>query len=102
MTSNNPHFASNSAVASYIDSSGNSVIHVFVSDGYTVTEKVWSGGGWQTGYLSVPGHTVSATAYSVGGSNCLRVYCVSNEVITEYGNDGGSGNGWYTGSFSYP
>lgn len=95
-----PHFPSNSAVASYIDSSGNSIIHVFASDGYHVTDKVWTGGGWQAGSFSQAGHNVSATAYVVSGMACLRVYCVADDVLTEYGNDGG--NGWYVGSYAYP
>jgi len=102
MTSTNPHFPSNSAAASYINSSGNSVIHVFVSDGYTVTDKIWNGSAWQPGTFSAPGHTVSATAYIVSGMPCLRVYCVAKDAITEYGNDGDTPGGWYTGSFSYP
>lgn len=95
-----PQIPANSAVASYIDGGGNSIIHVFVSDGYTVTDKVWTGAVWQSGSFSQAGRNVSATAYVVNGTPCIRVYCVSQDVLTEYGQDGGGS--WYVGGFSYP
>ena len=95
-----PEFPATAAAVSYIDGNGQSIIHVFTSDGYTVTDKVWTGSGWQAGTFSQPGHQVTATAYVVSGMACLRVYCISKEVLTEYGSDGGGS--WYVGSYSYP
>jgi Fungal fucose-specific lectin len=78
-------------------------LHVYSSNGTTVTEEALDpGGDWDAGTLSVSGSTVGATSWKdTGGQYHIRVY-VSNatltgSMITEYSNDGA---GWSQGSLS--
>lgn len=95
-----PKFPATVASIAYVDTTGANTIQVFVSDGYTVTDKYWSAGGWVAGDFSQSGHQVSALAYNNGTGWSIRVYCIADDKLTEYGRD--NGGTWYVGGYSYP
>ena len=74
-------------------------IHVYSTDGYNVTERVWNGQVWADGSFKASGEQVSATCYQAAGTVRIRVYCNFEDKTTEYCSDD-SGNTWYQGGYS--
>ncbi|MFX8114527.1 hypothetical protein ABTL09_20165, partial [Acinetobacter baumannii] len=77
----NPSFPIATAAVSYFDPNNSNAlaIHVFSTDGYSVTERyiTSNGNGWQTGPLNQSGTAVSATAWNDSAGSHIRVYCTS-------------------------
>jgi len=86
------------ASVSWVDSSGNLSIHVYWTDGYTVSERMFSNNAWTTGGFSQPGEQVSATVWQDSGGVHIRVYCTFEDALTEWCQD--AGKPWYNGGFS--
>lgn len=93
-----PSYPIDTAAVSWIDTSNIAQLHVFSSDGYTVTERYWAGSSWATGSFSAQGSQVSATAYVLNGQPYLRVYCNFEDQTVEYCQD--AGGAWYQGSYT--
>lgn len=99
-TTANHSFPSNTASVSWVDSSGNTMIRVYSSDGYNVTETAWDGSAWAATTFKQSGSAVSATAQSRSGTGWIRVYCTFQGHTTEYCCDDGSS--WYQGGYPSP
>ena len=94
-------FPSATASISWLDSSGNTMIRVYSSDGYHVTEQAWDGGSWSATGFKQPGADVSATCQlRTGGTAWIRVYCTGEEKTVEWCSDDGST--WYQGGYPSP
>lgn len=98
--SDKPSYPVSTAVVSWIDSNGGAHLHVFSCDGYTVIERYTDPGtnGWATGALNQPGSSVSATAWTAGGSGSIRVYCTNDDGTIEWCSDAGAA--WYQGAYT--
>lgn len=103
MTQSNPNYPIGTASVSFFDpNNGNSLtLHVFSTDGYTVTQRYSAGGtnGWVTGGFNEPGSAVSTTAWLDSAGAHVRVYCTNDDTTTEYCWDPGS-TVWTKGSYT--
>ncbi len=86
------------ASISWVDQNGIAQLHVFSTDGYTVTQRYWGSSSWLTGGFTAPGSHVSATVYLLQGQPYIRVYCTGQDKTVEYCWD--AGGAWYTGSYT--
>jgi hypothetical protein len=103
MAADNPKYPIATASVSYFDpNNANALnIHVFSTDGYTVTERYAvsnESGGWMTGEFNQPGSAVSATAWVDSAGAHVRVYCTFNDGTTEWCLD--PGTMWTKGAYT--
>lgn len=103
MAQDNPAFPIGTASVSYFDpNNSNSLnIHVFSTDGYSVTERYAvsnQSSGWMTGQFNQPGSAVSATSWVDGAGAHIRVYCTFEDTTTEWCFD--PGTGWAKGIYT--
>jgi hypothetical protein len=101
MASNAPQTIA-TASASWIDAQGGLHLHVFSTDGFTVTERYAapSTNGWTDGTLSQPATALSATAWVDPNGGHVRVYCTNEDATTEWCLDGDTATQWYQGQYS--
>ncbi len=100
MTTTTYSFPSATASISWLDAAGNTMIRVYSSDGYTVTEQQWDGSTWSATGFKEAGSAVSATCQVRSGTAWIRVYCTAKGQTTEYCCDDGAT--WYQGGYPSP
>lgn len=101
MASNPPFLPAQTASVNWTDTSGTFHLHVFVTDGYTITERyITSGGGWTTGTLTAAAENVSATCWSDSQGGHVRVYATNADTMAEWCLDGNESSSWYQGTFT--
>jgi hypothetical protein len=94
-----PNMPIGTAAVSWADSNGLN-IHVYSTDGYNVTERIWSdhAGRWTNGNFSQAGEAVSATSCLGSNGAQIRVYCTFEDQTTEWCSD--FGGDWYKGGYT--
>ena len=86
------------AAVSWLDSGGQIHIRVYSTDGYTLTERCWDGGGWIAGGFNAPGGAVSATSWQASDGIHIRVYATNDDATIEWCFDPGSD--WTQGQYT--
>jgi len=101
MASNAPQTIA-TASASWVDAQGKIHLHVFSTDGFTVTERVVAPtpSGWADGTLSQPANAISATAWVDANGGHVRVYCTNEDATTEWCLDGDTATDWVQGGYT--
>jgi hypothetical protein len=87
------------AAVTWTDTGGAVHIRVYSSDGYTVTERCFDGGGpWTDGAFKAAGSQVSAICWQDSAGAHLRVYCTFEDSTTEWCADANAN--WYQGDYT--
>ena len=100
MATPNYSFPSSTATISWLNATGNTMVRVYSSDGYNVTEQQWDGSSWTPTGFKEAGSAVSATCQILSGQTWIRVYCTAKGQTVEYCCDDGAT--WYKGSYPSP
>jgi len=98
----NPFLPVATASVSWVDPQGLH-IHVFTTDGFTVTERAMVPGqsGWINGTLpaTAEANDISAACWVDSDGGHIRLYCTAGDATTEWCLDG-EGSAWYRGSYT--
>jgi hypothetical protein len=98
MAGDNPNYPIGTASVSWLDSSNQIHIRVYSTDGYTLTERCWDGGGWINGGFNAPASAVSATCWQASDGIHIRVYATNDDATIEWCFD--PGTDWYQGQYT--